>query len=62
MIPKFPKPPKDNENGKSKYVLMKKVIVHATTAEKNDDHKVYASMARMSINEIRSSEKYGDSL
>ena len=33
MIAKFPKPPKDNENGKGKYVLMKKVIVHATTAK-----------------------------
>ena len=33
MITKFPKPPKDNKKGESKYVLMKKVIVHATTAK-----------------------------
>ena len=33
MIAKFPKPPKDNENGESKYVLMKKVIMNATMAK-----------------------------
>ena len=30
--------------------------------ENNDDHKIYTSMARMSSNDERSSEKYGDSL
>ena len=33
MIAKCPKPPKENEKFKSKYVLMKKVIVHATKAK-----------------------------
>ena len=34
MITKFPKPPKDNEKKEEiKYVLMKKVIVHAKTAK-----------------------------
>ena len=33
MIAKCPKPPKDSENGGRKYVLIKKVIVHATTAK-----------------------------
>ena len=33
LITKFPKPPKDNEKHKNKYVLIKKVIVHATTAK-----------------------------
>ena len=47
-------------NGEGKYVLIKNVIVHATT-EKNDDHKIYAYMAQMSSNDKRSSEKYGDS-
>ena len=32
MITKCPNPPKDNENGESKYVLMKKVIFNETTA------------------------------
>ena len=33
MIAKCPKPSKDNENGEIKYIRMKKVIVHATTAK-----------------------------
>ena len=33
MIKKCPKPPKDNENSESKYILMKKEIVHATKAK-----------------------------
>ena len=33
MISKCPNPPKYNENGESKYVLMIKVIVHTTTAK-----------------------------
>ena len=33
IIAKCPKPPKENENGKSKYVLTKKAIMQATTAE-----------------------------
>ena len=33
MISKCSKPPKDNENGESKYVLMKKVIVYMTTVK-----------------------------
>ena len=48
------------KNGESKYVLMKKVIVHATTAKKNDQ-KIYASMARISSNDESSSENYCDS-
>ena len=33
MIAKYPKPPKYNKKWRSKYVLMKKVIVHAKTAK-----------------------------
>ena len=40
---------------------MKKVIVHATTSKNNNDHRIYESMARMSSNDKRKSEKYGDS-
>ena len=49
------------KNGESNYVLMKNVIVHATTAKINSDQKIYASMARISSNEKCSSENYGDS-
>ena len=34
LIAKCPKPTKDIEKRQSKYVLMKNVIVHATTADK----------------------------
>ena len=47
-------------NGESKYVLMKKVIMHETTGG-NDDNKIYSSMEKMSSNYERSSENYGDS-
>ena len=40
---------------------MKKVIVHAVMEEDNDDHKIYASMARMSSDDERKSGEYGDS-
>ena len=33
MIAKFPKPPKILKNGEGKYVLLKKLIVHTTTAK-----------------------------
>ena len=49
------------KKGESKYVCKKKLLVHATTAEKKIDQKIYASMARMSSNDKCSSENYGDS-
>ena len=49
------------KNSKRKYVLIKKLIVHATTAKKNNDQKIYASMARMSENDECPSEIFGDS-
>ena len=33
VIEKYPKPPKDTKNGENKYVLMKKVTVHAKKAK-----------------------------
>ena len=41
---------------------MKKVILHATTAKKNSDQNIYASMARMSGNDKCPSGSFGDSL
>ena len=52
MIAKFPKPSKDNEKRRRQA---------CENGKNNDDHKIYASMARMSSNGERSSEKYGDS-
>ena len=46
-------------NFEGKYVLMKKVIMHETTGGK-DGNKIYSSMARMSRNDKRSSQNYGD--
>ena len=40
-----------SKNVQSKYVLMKNVIMHATTTETNSDCKIYASMERMSSND-----------
>ena len=50
------------KNDKSKYILMKKGNCACDNIKHNNDHKIYASMARMYSNDERSSEKYGDSL
>ena len=62
MIAKCPKPPKDNDK-RQKQVRFNENFNHAcNNSEDNDDHKTYASMARMSIDDERKSVKYGDSL
>ena len=61
MIAKYPNPPKDNEKLRKQVLFNEKGNRARDNGENNDDHKIYVSMARMSINEIRSSEKYGDS-
>ena len=48
-------------NGESKYALMKKGNRSCDNGKNDDDHKIYASMARMSSNDERKSVKYGDS-
>ena len=50
------------ENRESKYVLMKFLIVYATTAKNNSDQMISLSMARMSDNEEFPSKNFGDSL
>ena len=62
LIAKFPKPPKKTRKDKSKYVLMKMLIVHATTEKNNSDQKIYASMARMSGNDKYPSRNFVESL
>ena len=49
-------------NDVSKYVLNEKVNCAQDNGEDNNDHKIYASMARMSSDDERKSVKYGDSL
>ena len=61
MIAKCPKPPKDNEKRRSQVNYNEKGHRACDNDKNNDYHHIYASMARMSSNNERSSEKYGDS-
>ena len=61
MIAKCPKPPKDIENGRRQVRFNEKGNRACDNGKNNDDHKIYAYMARMSSNDECSSEKYGDS-
>ena len=61
MITKCPNPPKDNEKRRRQVRFSKKGNHACNIGENNDDHKIYASMARLSSNDKRKSEKYGDS-
>ena len=61
MIAKFPKPPKDNEKRRNQVRFNEKGNRACDNGENNDNHKIYAYMARISSNDERSSEKYGDS-
>ena len=61
MIAKCPKPPKDNEKRRRQVHFNEKVNPECDNGKNKNDHNIYASMARMSSNDERSSEKYGDS-
>ena len=61
MISKCPKPPKYNEKRQNQVRFNEKDNRACDNGENNNDQKIYASMARMSSNEERSSENYGDS-
>ena len=61
MISKCTKPPKDNEKRRKQVHFNEKVNRACENGEDNDDHKIYASMARMSSDDERKSVKYGDS-
>ena len=61
MIAKFPKPPKDNEKRRKQVCFNEKGNCACNNGKDNDDHKIYASMARMSSDDERKSVKYGDS-
>ena len=61
MISKYPKPPKDNEKRRRQVRFNEKGNRACDNGKNNDDHKIYAPMTRMSSNDKRSSENYGDS-
>ena len=61
MIAKYPKPPKDNEKRRRQVSFNEKGNRACDNGKNNDDHKIYTSMAQISSNDERSSEKYGDS-
>ena len=52
---------KDKEKWQRQVCFIEKGIRAYGNGKNNDDHKIYASMAYMSSNDERSSEKYGDS-
>ena len=53
-------PPKDNEKWQKQLVFNEKRHRACNNSENNSDQKIYASAARMSSNDERSSENYGD--
>ena len=61
MIAKYPKPPKDNEKRQKQVRFNEKGNCACKNGEDNYDHKIYASMARISSDDERKSVKYGDS-
>ena len=61
MIAKFPKPPKYNEKRRKQVHFNDKGNGACDNRKNNDDQKIYTSMARMSSDDERKSEKYGDS-
>ena len=61
MIAKCPKPSKDNKKWRRQVRFNEKVNRVYDNGENEYDQKIYACMARMSSNDERKSEKYGDS-
>ena len=61
MIAKFPKPSKDSEKRRKSEKSKEKGNRTCNNSDDDDELKVYASMAQMSIDEKRESKDYGDS-
>ena len=60
MIAKCLKPPKDNEKRRKQVRFNEKGNHECQNGENDDDHKIYAYMARMSSDDERESKEYGD--
>ena len=61
MIAKCPKPPKDDEKRRKSVRFNEKGDRACDNGEDDNDHKIYASMARMYSNDERESKECGDS-
>ena len=62
MIKNIPNPPKDNEKRRKQVCFNEKGNCACDNEKDNDEHNIYASMARISSNDEHKIEKYGDSL
>ena len=61
MIAKFPNPPKDSEKRRKSDKSKEKGNRAKDNSDDDDDLKVYASMARMSNDDVHENNDYGDS-
>ena len=61
MIAKYPKPPKNNKKRRKQVRFNEKGNRACDNGKNDNDHKLYASMARMYSDEKHKSVKYGDS-
>ena len=61
MIAKCPNTPKENDKRQRQVRFNEKVNRACKNGENKNDHKIYASIAQMSSDDERKSEKYGDS-
>ena len=61
IIAQYPKPPKDNVIQQRQVRFNEKGNHVCDNSENNDDHTIYASIARISSNDERKSVNYGDS-
>ena len=61
MITKCPKPPKDNEKRQRKLRFNEKMDRACNNRKNNSEQNIYASIARISSNDKRSSENYSES-
>ena len=61
MIAKCPKPPKENEKRRKSVRFNEKGNRACNNGKNDDNHKIYASMARMSSDDKRKRGEYGDS-
>ena len=61
LIAKCPKPPRDNERRQKQVCLNEKGNRAYNNCENNSNQKIYASMARMSGNDVCPSGNFGES-
>ena len=60
MITKFPKPPKDSEKKRNSEKSKEQGDRACNNSNDDNDHKIYAYMARISSDDKRESKDYGD--